>query len=278
MKTSGTILLIEEDQELRKVLRELLEHMGYWVVAAPGAERLPRIFEIAATADLLVADVTVPGSDSVALTEDLLDRRRDLGALLISTDDTALEVRRRFKDGRTRFLHKPFAIAELRETVAAVPLAAPAAAGPSPGRRFAAWGLAAAAVLAVVAGALLSGTGPAPPLPEAPESTVARGAPRVKLLEPTGDRPEMPARLAWEEVADASRYRVRILAVDDTVLWQGESSTGALTLPPQALAALHPGVVYYWTVDALDTHGEVKVVSEAARFQVVPPREPRKGE
>jgi CheY-like chemotaxis protein len=279
MESSATILLIEEDQELRKVFRDHLEAMGYWVVAVSGTARAPFV-DFAAAADLLVADVTVPGSDSVLVTEELLERHDALRALLISTNDVELEVRRRFKDRRTRFLLKPFAIDELRD---AVSRALPARTRPSwvagrpRPRLYAAWGLAAAAVLVLAAGALLSGRGPAPPLPEPAASTVPRGA-SLRALEPVGDLSEKPARLSWAGLEGAAGYRILILAVDDTILWQGESRAEAVALPPEAVAVLHAGVVYFWTVEALDARGEVLARSAPARFQAVPPRPPEKGE
>ncbi len=141
----------------------------------------------------------------------------------------------------------------------------------SPRRLRAAWGLAAAAVLVLAAGVLFSSTGPAPPLPDSVASTVVRGSP-LQVLAPKGDLPEMPAQLSWEADPEAAGYRIRILAVDDTVVWQGESRRATAALSPQALAALDPGVVYFWTVAALDARGEVRRSSETARFQVVPPR------
>lgn len=282
-----TILLVEEDHELRRLLRDQLEKLGYWVVAAPGAERPPGLLQMIDSVDLLVVDVTVPDSDSIALTEELLGRRGDLSTVLISTDDTEFEVRQRFQAGRTRFLLKPFSIPELRECVSQALRPRWVGALLDAGKRFrpsenrvettgfrrfsTTWGLAAAAAMVLVAGVLLHDPKTAPPLPYAVDDAVLRGE-TVKVLEPKGDHPVMPEWLRWEEHADAVSYRIRILAVDDTVLWEGESPVGAVRLTPEVLAALHPGVVYFWTVEALDARGDVRVRSETARFQVVPLR------
>lgn len=290
MPPTKTILLIEEDMSLRSVFRDLLEKMDHWVIATPRSSGVPNVLAVADMADLIVADVTVPGSESVSLTEALLERRGDLGAILISTDDTAFEVRRRFGDGRTRFLQKPFSVEEMRraveDTLALVERPAsgvrrrkagmPASerAGPAARRLAAVWGFAAAALLVV--GAMIRAPEP-PPLPETPPSSVLRGS-VLAVVGPQGDRREIPGRLVWEEVAGADSYRARILAVDDTVIWEGGSPGPTLDLPPEAREALLPGVVYFWTVEALGAHGKVKARSLTARFQVVPERDAEKGE
>ena len=296
MLPTKTILLIEEDMNLRSVFRDLLEKMDHWVIATPrSSDGVPHVFAVADMADLIVADVTVPGSESVSLTEELLSRRRDLGAILISTDDDAFEIRRRFGDGRTRFLQKPFSIDEMVSAVeealalgsarqdsagAVQPAKArfPGSerAGPSRGRLAAAASLASAAMLVIVVGFVWRA--PAPPAgTAAAETTVARGA-LVDVLEPTGDRSEIPSRLRWRQVADAADYRARILAVDDTVLWEGTSPVPSVTLAPEVREALSPGVVYFWTVEALGADGKVVARSRTARFQVVPTRGAEKGE
>lgn len=301
MVPTKTILLIEEDPGLRSVFRDLLEKLDHWVIASPRSSGAARIFEVAGMADLVVADVTVPDSKSVSLTGELLARRPDLGAVLISTDDSEFEVRRRFSDHRTRFLLKPFSVDELHRAVAdALALAvdrAPAAGarlrragagrgeGPARFRRdAAALALASAAVLALVAGVLTRGPEPPampaaepPPLPEAVGGTVMRGS-VLKVVEPLGDQREVPGRLRWERVAGAAGYQTRILAVDDAELWQGSSPVASMTLPPEAREAILPGVVYFWTVEALDMDGRVVARSGAARFQVVPARGAEKGE
>lgn len=289
MDLSRLVLLIEEDKDLRGVFRGLLEQMNLWVVATARPEKMLHLFEVADLAHLLVSDVAVPDSESIALTEYLLARNPGLGAVLISTDDTEAESRRRFEDGRTRFLTKPFSIDELRQAVGdalalgsnrPVAVAANArrlrhsgvrAVRRSRKRLYAASGLAAAAVAVAVTGALLRGEIAPPPLPEQVESSVMRGS-ILELSEPVGDLSEVPRRLTWEEIADAASYRLRILAVDDSVVWEGASPAGTVTLAPEVTEALHPGVVYFWTVEALDAEGELLLRSETARFQVVPPR------
>lgn len=293
MNSSTTILLIEEDIDLRSLIRNLLERMGYWVIAVPRTEAPPRVVAMAARADLVVSDVTVPDSESIDLTQELLARLPGLPALVIATDDTELVVHRKFSKERTRFLRKPFSFEQLRDAVenaltlasAArpideemraphVPLEVLNNARKAPMRRFAAWGLIATAALVMVAGVALRSLEPGPPpLPELAESRIKRGE-VFSIVEPTGDRPRIPPRLVWKPISDAALYRIQIRSVDDHLLWEGTSQVATMSLPPDLRRLLQVGVVYFWAVEALDAGAEVLIRSQDARFQVVPPRRP----
>jgi hypothetical protein len=146
-----------------------------------------------------------------------------------------------------------------------VPLRARKSAAPARWR-----GVAAAAVLAVAAVSLwLVSRAPAPGLPSIGSETVVRGT-RIDIVQPVGDLAELPVNLEWKTAPDASEYRVRLLAVDDTVLWETAVSSGFVALPTNLLERLHPAVVYTWQVEARDSEGKTLARSERVRFRVRP--------
>ena len=67
-----------------------------------------------------------------------------------------------------------------------------------------------------------------------------------------------------------SIYRVRLTAVDDTVLWEGTVPTPPARLPADVVSRLHRAVSYTWTVEALDGAGARMAASEPVRFRVKP--------
>jgi len=81
--TAGrTILLVEDDDDVRGIAREVLERAGYVVLAAEDAEDAQRVEEAHAGAiDLLLTDVVMPGLGGPALAERLLARRPDMKVL-----------------------------------------------------------------------------------------------------------------------------------------------------------------------------------------------------
>jgi hypothetical protein len=109
---------------------------------------------------------------------------------------------------------------------------------------------------------------PEPILPTPPEmGGVMRGS-EVEVLTPVGDVAEMPTELRWVPKGGAAFYRVRIIAVDDTVLWEGTALAPPARLPEEVAGRLHRAVLYTWTVEALDASGAPLAVSEPVRFKV----------
>jgi hypothetical protein len=110
---------------------------------------------------------------------------------------------------------------------------------------------------------------PGPDLPDPGTGEVMRGG-EVEAVAPVGEVAEIPAELRWVLVDRAASYRVRITAVDGSVLWEDIASTSPVRLPADVAGRLHRAVVYTWTVEALDPNGARLASSEPVRFKVRP--------
>ncbi len=114
-RSGGTLLLVEDDDLFRGLLRHVLEAQGYTVHAA---ENPAKALEIAAVhgADvrLLLSDMVMPGGNGADLAVKLVDQNPDLKVVLMSgyTDD-ALSRREADQTRADAFLEKPFATQEL---------------------------------------------------------------------------------------------------------------------------------------------------------------------
>lgn len=128
--------------------------------------------------------------------------------------------------------------------------------------------LAAAAVLALVAGLGWTLYAPAPSLPELRQGGAVRAI-AVEALAPVGEVDAMPAELRWARMGAAS-YRVRLTAVDGTLLWESRVTAPSVRLPAEVAARLHRAVVYVWSVEALDVDGKLLAGSEPIRFLAKP--------
>jgi hypothetical protein len=129
---------------------------------------------------------------------------------------------------------------------------------------------AAAAVLVVAAGLTVRTFYERPPALQAPpHGGVVRGS-EVEVVSPVGEVPEPPVELRWRPVAGAAAYRVRLLAVDDTVLWEKKTTAPAAPLPAEIIGKLQRAVSYSWTVEALARDGAALGRSAPARFRVRP--------
>jgi PAS domain S-box-containing protein len=114
-----TVLLVEDDSEVRTVVRQMLEEQGYRVLPAPDGHEAIRLAGTERV-DLLVTDVVMRGLSGRQTAEQLRDLQPEIAVIYISgyTDD---EVLRRGILGRdTAFLQKPFGSDDLARKVRAV--------------------------------------------------------------------------------------------------------------------------------------------------------------
>ena len=116
-----TLLLVEDDSNLRNLIARVLSECGYTVlVAAGGAEALMIAHSRETLIDAVISDVVMSGMNGRQLVEKLLESHPGIGVLLMSgyTDDDVL--RRGVLHGETAFLQKPFTPDQLARKVRGV--------------------------------------------------------------------------------------------------------------------------------------------------------------
>jgi two-component system response regulator MprA len=106
------ILVVEDDDELRGVLRRGLDEEGFAVDAvATGAKLLERVE--AASPDVLVIDIGLPDSDGRDLCQALRARGVQTPVLFLTARDALVDRVAGFDAGGDDYLAKPFAFVEL---------------------------------------------------------------------------------------------------------------------------------------------------------------------
>jgi two-component system cell cycle sensor histidine kinase/response regulator CckA len=111
------VLLVEDEDMVRKVVSRMLTSRGFEVhAAASGAEAMalfdaPEIEEF----DLLVTDLMMPDGGGLGVARDLTARMPDLKVLLVS--GYSASGTEGWEPGRFRFLTKPFGSAELARAI-----------------------------------------------------------------------------------------------------------------------------------------------------------------
>jgi two-component system cell cycle sensor histidine kinase/response regulator CckA len=116
-----TILVVEDDKNLRELVARVLSSLGYTVfVAASGVEALAVASTPHTPIDAVLTDVVMPGMNGRELVEKLVELRPEIGILLMSgyTDDDVL--RRGVLQGERAFIQKPFTGDQLARKVRAV--------------------------------------------------------------------------------------------------------------------------------------------------------------
>jgi len=114
-----SILVVEDDEELRSVLRSGLREEGFLVEAvATGAAALARVEET--SPDLLVIDIGLPDTDGRDLCQALRARGIQTPVLFLTARDALVDRIAGFDAGGDDYLTKPFAFVELVARLQAV--------------------------------------------------------------------------------------------------------------------------------------------------------------
>jgi two-component system cell cycle sensor histidine kinase/response regulator CckA len=114
---SETILLAEDEPQVRRLAARVLNDLGYKVIEAPDGERALAVADSGEKFDLLLTDVVMPGMNGNQLAQAVRERRPGQRVLFMSgyTDDAVL--RRSLSEHAIEFLQKPFAPSALARKV-----------------------------------------------------------------------------------------------------------------------------------------------------------------
>ena len=113
-----TLLLVEDNDELRSATRDMLETLGYRVAAAAnGEEALAALEEMEGGIDLVISDVVMPGMSGPQLIERLRARGPEIRVILMSGYTDSVMTRHGLSEGDYDFLEKPFSAAGLAAKV-----------------------------------------------------------------------------------------------------------------------------------------------------------------
>jgi DNA-binding NtrC family response regulator len=111
---SGRILIVEDEDKLRRVLQLNLEAAGFEVDSAGTAEQA---MPFAQAANLIITDLRLPGMDGLRFIQQLQARGTNAAVIVITAHgsvETAVEA---MKMGATDFLQKPFSLDHLTTVV-----------------------------------------------------------------------------------------------------------------------------------------------------------------
>jgi two-component system cell cycle sensor histidine kinase/response regulator CckA len=115
---SETILLVEDDEMVRNLVRETLEREGYKVIGAADPLEAQRIAEgHRGKIQLLITDVVMPRLNGKELAKSLVERRPELKVLYMSGYTDSAIVNSGILQKEVAFLQKPFTPAALASKV-----------------------------------------------------------------------------------------------------------------------------------------------------------------
>jgi len=117
MDGTQTILVIDDEENIRELVRAILENAGYEVLDAADGNLGIEIFQ-ANQVDLIITDLIMPGKEGIETISELKKEQPDLKIIAISgAVDSSTYLHLAGSLGADETLGKPFKVNELIETV-----------------------------------------------------------------------------------------------------------------------------------------------------------------
>jgi len=119
--SKGTVLLVDDEDQLRRVMSDLLGRDGFEVIeAADGAEALAQVDRHAP--DVIVLDLNLPGLDGYSVLKQLRSRpaTRNIPIVVLTAKGDEDNEVRVFELGADDFMSKPFRAKALSARLQAV--------------------------------------------------------------------------------------------------------------------------------------------------------------
>lgn len=115
---SLSVLVIEDDETMRKALVRLLEVEGYSVISAADGTQLEKVFS-KDSVDLILLDVGLPWVNGLELTKVLKNHEdlKEIPVVLISGSGSQEDLDQGLSLGAEAYLKKPFDVEMLKSTI-----------------------------------------------------------------------------------------------------------------------------------------------------------------
>ena len=113
-----TILVVDDEAEIRKLVGAMVSQSGYTVLTADSGEHALVLYKNnKGPIDLLITDVIAPGMSGPMLADKLTEIQPDLKVLYISGYDNTHVVQKYVVEKGHALLSKPFTVEEMKSKV-----------------------------------------------------------------------------------------------------------------------------------------------------------------
>src|SRR5512143_2501598 len=112
-----TILVVDDEAEVRKLVGAMVSNFGYHVLTADSGEHALTLYKNHGPIELLITDVVAPGMSGPMLADKLTELQPDLKVLYISGYDNTHVVQKYVVEKGHQLLSKPFTVDELQSKV-----------------------------------------------------------------------------------------------------------------------------------------------------------------
>ena len=115
-----TILVVDDEPEVRKLVSAMLTRSGYKVLSADTGENAVRLIKSNPDTDLLLTDVVSPGMSGPMIADRIAALKPDIRVLFMSGYDSTQVVQRYVVEKGYSLLVKPFTMEQLERKVSQV--------------------------------------------------------------------------------------------------------------------------------------------------------------
>ncbi len=112
-----TILLVEDEREVRGILAEILQEAGYTVIPSPDAESALSVLLNRTPIDLVITDLRLPGMSGSELVAVLRKGLPDVPVIMLTAFGTVESYMKSRCMGVFEYINKPVQARELRRIV-----------------------------------------------------------------------------------------------------------------------------------------------------------------
>jgi len=114
-----TILIVEDNPDIREILHFNLENAGYGVLEAPSAEEGMKILS-SQECSLVLLDVYLPGKSGYVMAKEMRERSDNTPIIFLTALSSERNLEAGFDSGGDDYITKPFSIKEVLLRIAAV--------------------------------------------------------------------------------------------------------------------------------------------------------------
>lgn len=116
-----TVLLVEDDQTMRALLRDVMEKAGHRVIERPDGADLPALTD-SGSFDIVVLDNMLPGANGLDLLSFIRGRRPAVPVILATAFGGPTVAADAMRRGAYRYIEKPFRLDEMLAALAEAPV------------------------------------------------------------------------------------------------------------------------------------------------------------
>jgi len=115
------ILLVDDDEDVLKVYRLVLEHLDYQVTTANSGQEALNLFHLQPSLfDLVISDINMPNMDGIALVKEIVAIRPDIPIILCTGNMSLSEEQMKNARCLAELVMKPFTINKIKTAVEGV--------------------------------------------------------------------------------------------------------------------------------------------------------------